>query len=469
MAPKSPRSPASAPSSKPDGAAKRPHDLVVWGASGFVGRLVTLYLAGLQARGTLKRRWAIAGRSPGKLEALQAELAERWPQLQLPPILVAESLDPDSIAQLAASTHVVLATVGPYALYGSQLVAACITQGTDYCDLTGELHWIRQMIDAHHELAQERGVRIVHGCGFDSIPSDLGVLMLQDEAQRRHKAPAHTVRYYLCKARGGFSGGTVASMAELLKQARRDIHVRSLLRNPYALNPAAPHGGRDTLPQQGLRYDERLAGWTAPFIMAAVNEPIVRRSNALLGFPWGRSFRYSESAWVGDGVGGALKGAAMVAGLAGFASAMLFGPSRSLLQRFVLPAPGEGPSAQTMARGYFKVLLTGQGAAADGTPFALEALIEDHRDPGYGSTAVMIAETGLALRESRTVPNGRKTRDGFGVLTTASAHGLGMALVERLRGAGMAWEVHEAGQAPAKAAPHSPTAREESSAGLASI
>ncbi|MGM0556157.1 MAG: saccharopine dehydrogenase family protein [Myxococcota bacterium] len=412
---------------------ERPFDIILYGATGFAGKLVAEYLA----RKNPDIDWAIAGRNAEKLGATKRDLVEQFPDVADISTVIADSLDRESLDELASQTRVVCTTVGPYAKYGDELVAACVEHGTDYCDLTGEVHWIRKMMDRHHAAAQESGARIVNCCGFDSIPSDLGTLMLQDFAEEHYDAKCDEVKFFLRGASGGFSGGTIDSMANLMEQAGKDPEIRKIVGHPYSLNPPGERKGPDGSLQQGPRYDEDIESWTGPFVMASVNEKIVRRSNALRDFEYGRDFKYSESVKLGSGVKGALSAGGMSAFMGGFAGAMAIKPTRKLLQRFVLPAPGEGPSQEDRENGYFKVELLGKGIAGDGWSFRVNGEVEADKDPGYGATAVMLGESALCLAQDviEDAPSG-------GILTPASA--MGMRLVERLREAGMTFDVREA-------------------------
>ncbi len=414
---------------------RRTYDLVLWGATGFVGRLVAEYLAG-DARGedVDKLRWAIAGRSRPKLEALRAELAGIDDELAELPILVGDSFDRASLDAITEQAHVVCSTVGPYAKYGNELVASCVAHGTDYCDLTGEPQWIRRMIDRHHNDARASGARIVHCCGFDSIPSDLGTLMLQEFALSEYGRPCEQVKFFVKGARGGMSGGTLASMSNLMEEAAKDREILRVVGHPYSLNPPDERHGPDGSVQQGPRHDPDIDAWTGPFVMAAVNEKIVRRSNALLDFRYGRDFRYGESMRIGKGVKGAIGAGGFAAGMGSFAGLMAVKPTRKLLEKFALPSPGEGPSRDKIEGGYFEIELFGRGRTATDEPFELTGRVHADKDPGYGATAIMLGESALCL----AFDDAPTDLDG-GVLTPASA--MGMRLVERLREAGLIFSV----------------------------
>ena len=399
----------------------REHDIVLHGATGFVGALVAAYLAGAAHADV---RIALSGRSREKLERTRAELpssAQGWP------LVVADAADPTALAALAASTRVVVSTVGPYATYGLPLVEACARAGTHYADLTGEVLFVREAIDRCDALARESGARIVHSCGYDSVPSDLGVLLLHEAA-----GELADVRL-VATVKGGISGGTVASMRAQMDAMRHDPAARRLAADPHALSPdpaaePAPVQPPDAGPPGRLRDGT----WTAPFIMAGYNTRIVRRSNALTDWSYGRGLRYGELMGCGRGVRGAAAAGGVTAGLvgalAGISAAMTTAPTRALLDR-VLPAPGSGPSAATRAAGWFRSEL--HAVASGGRRF--RAVVAGPGDPGYAATAVMLGESALCLAEDAT-------RDRAGSLTPATA--MGTALVERLRKAGHTYDVH---------------------------
>lgn len=367
---------------------KRDFDLILWGATGFTGRLVAEHL--LREGEARKLRWAVGGRNPDKLGAMLAGIGA--PGV---PVVVGDSHDPRSLAELARRTRAICSTVGPYALHGSELVAACADSGTHYCDLSGEVHWMRHMIDAHEARAMASGARLVHACGFDSIPSDLGCLFLQQQAVERYGRPCSAVKLFVRRMKGTFSGGTVASMLNALEAARRSPEDRRIMGNPYALNPAGERSGPDGSDQARPLRDPDADGWTAPFVMAAVNTRIVRRSHALLGWPWGRRFRYAESVMTGDGVAGLARATALTAGLAGFMAAASVGPARAVMNRLFLPQPGQGPDEAAREAGGFEMLLVGRHPAAPRRH--IQARVTGRRDPGYGATARMLGEAAMCL------------------------------------------------------------------------
>jgi short subunit dehydrogenase-like uncharacterized protein len=408
-------------------------DLIVWGATGFTGRLVAEHLA--RAQDTHRARWALAGRDRARLEQLRGSLVSLHPSCAELPILLGDARDAASLDALVARTRVILTTVGPYSRHGSALVAACVRSGTDYCDLTGEVQWMRKMIDAHHAQARESGARIVHTCGFDSIPSDLGVLMLQEYMREQHGSPCGRVRLYVTKMRGGFSGGTVASALQTMDDVQADPSLRRVLGNPHGLDPEPGRSRPEEKDQLGVRYSEELGQWTGPFMMSGVNTRVVRRSNALLGHPWGRDFLYSEVSAYGPGPRGLLTASGVTAGLGAFMALSSVPALRRQLERRVLPAPGEGPSAEERERGFFEMRLVGEGTSArTGRPVTLEGKVAASGDPGYAATARMLSEAALCLAFDDLPAEG-------GVLTPATS--MGMRLVERLRRGGMTFDVKE--------------------------
>lgn len=373
-------------------------DLIVFGASGYTGRLVAEYL--VQAYGNDSAlRWAMAGRDLAKLAAVRDAIGAPADT----PLVVADTGDAASLRALVARTRAVLTTVGPYQLYGEPLVAACAEAGVDYVDLCGEPAWMRRMIDAHSAAAQQSGARIVFSCGFDSIPFDLGVFFLQQAAKARFGVPLQRIKGRVRQLKGTFSGGTAASLKATLAAAKADPSVLQLLVNPFALapgfnGPAQPAGDRPA-------YDEALGSWAAPFIMAAINTRNVHRSNFLLGHAYGADFVYDEMLLTGPGD----KGKAIAEAVAA---------DRSLASDSA-PKPGEGPTREERESGHYDLLFVGE--TADGR--TLRAGVTGQRDPGYGSTSRMITESALCLLRDATQTPG-------GIWTTAPA--MGEALIRRL-------------------------------------
>ena len=400
-------------------------DVVVWGATGFTGALVAEYLRDKYGVGG-DLRWAIAGRSPDKLAQLKQRLGEDCGAL---PVLQADSHDEASLRDMAGKTRVVITTVGPYALHGEKLVSACVENGTHYCDLAGETQFIRRMIDAYANGARESGARVLHCCGFDSVPSDIGVWYLQTEARRLRGSTCNSIKLLVKAAKGGLSGGTYSSMFNLMEEARNDRELARMITHPYSLNPAGERDGPDTREQQDIRFDEDLKAWTAPFLMASVNVRVVRRSNALMGYPWGKDFRYDEAVLSGKGAAGWLKAAAMTAGLGALVAGASFDWSRNLLRGRFLPKPGEGPTQEERQAGFFTLVLAGH--LPDGS--LIKARVTGDRDPGYGSTAKMLAECGVCLAQDDLGVEG-------GVWTPAAA--MAEPLIGRLRAnAGLTFDI----------------------------
>lgn len=402
---------------------ERAHDLVLFGASGFVGTLVAGYLAEHAPEGT---RIALAGRTRAKVELVRADLpgaARSWP------VLVADSADAAALAELASSTRAVVTTVGPYARYGLPLVEACARAGTHYADLTGEVLFVRDAVDAVDAVAQESGAKIVHACGYDSIPSDLAVLELARRAAADGAGGLTDVQT-VATARGGFSGGTIDSLRAQVAAIKQRPELRRIAGHPYALSPDRAAEPDTRQPRDATPPTRTADGrWAAPFVMAPFNTRIVRRSNALADFAYGRGFSYGEVMAAGSGITGAITAGAITGGLGAVLAGMSFGPTAALLDK-VLPAPGEGPDAAARARGFFRMVIT--GTTESGRRY--RSVAAGKGDPGYAATAVMLGEAGLSLALD-DLP------DRAGSLTPATA--FGEVLVDRLRAAGHTYEVTE--------------------------
>ncbi|HEX5277018.1 MAG TPA: saccharopine dehydrogenase NADP-binding domain-containing protein [Fluviicoccus sp.] len=399
------------------------HHIVVFGATSFVGQILTHYLWQRHGLGG-EVSWALAGRSLGKLEQVRASLG---PQAAALPLIVADAANESELRSLCAQTRVIVSTVGPYALYGSPLVKVCAETGTDYCDLTGEVQWIARMIAEHETTAQKSGARIVHCCGFDSIPSDLGVHFLQQHATQKFGQPCSTIKLRIKNMRGGASGGTVASMLNVVQESVKDPSVRKLMSNPYALCPGV----------QGVRqpnvtlaeYDEDARSWLAPFVMAGINTRVVHRSN-LVGGNYGADFRYDEAMMTGSGFKGRAIATGIGAGLAGFLASAALPPTRFLLEK-VVPQPGEGPTPEEQEKGGYDFRFFGR--TANGQKIVVK--VTGDRDPGYGSTAKMLGEAAVCLALETD-----KAKVGGGFWTPATA--FGDKLVKRLVDhAGLTFEV----------------------------
>ena len=399
-------------------------DVIVFGASGFTGRLVAEYLNARHGVGG-ELAWAMAGRNLAKL----AEVRDGLGIAAALPLVAADAADADSMDRLVRRAKLVITTVGPYQHHGEHLITACARAGTDYVDLCGEPLWMAQMIPKLQGPAAASGARIVFSCGFDSIPFDLGVLYLQDEMQRRFGAPASRVRGRVRVMKGTMSGGTAASALATFERIAAEPALAGTMADPFALTPgfrgpAQPEG-------ESAQYDEVAEAWTGPFVMATINTKNVHRTNALRGHPWGRDFIYDERMLTGTGPRGAQR-ARVLARNAKLQNLLLgLRPARSLIRRFALPQPGQGPDRAAREAGRYELLFIGQ--TADGR--SLRAVVKGDRDPGYGSTSKLIAESALCL-----VQEVDRSATPGGVWTPGAA--MGLAAARRLQArAGLSFEI----------------------------
>ena len=398
----------------------RDHDIVVYGATGFVGLLTAKYLA---EHAPSDVRIALGGRSEAKLAKARSELGVDWP------LVVADSQDREAVGRLARSARVVATTVGPYFKYGKPLVEACAEAGTHYADLTGEVLFMRWSIETADAAARASGARIVHTCGFDSIPSDIGTLLLHEAAEAGDHGELGETALVVKAMRGGASGGTIDSLRTAVDTVKKDSGSRRILADPYALSPdrdADPDPGQERDSLKPFR-DDRLGGWLAPFVMGSVNSRVVRRSSALQGHAYGGSFRYRELMLTGSGPLGLAKAGGVAGGIAGVFAGLATPGARQLLDR-VLPDPGEGPSEKTREKGFFNIDI--HTTTSSGKRLRCE--IRAPGDPGYKATAVMLGESALCLAQD-DLP------EKAGVLTPATA--MGGALAERLKAAGHTYRV----------------------------
>jgi short subunit dehydrogenase-like uncharacterized protein len=376
-------------------------DIVVYGATGFTGQLVAEYLAA-HYKGDSSLKWAMAGRSKDKLASVRDAIGAPSDT----PLIVADASDPASLKPMVAQTKSVITTVGPYQLYGADLLAACVEAGVDYFDLCGEPIWMRQMIETHEAAAKASGARIVFSCGYDSVPFELGVFCAQDEAKKVFGAAVSRVKGRVRAMKGTLSGGTAASMKATFVATARDLSLVAILRNPFALTPGFE--GPKQPPGNKPIFDEELNSWNAPFVMATINTRNVHRSNVLMGFPYGRDFVYDEMMATGPGE----KGEETARRIAAAINAEKMGASNA-------PKPGEGPSKEERENGFYDLLFV--AFAPDGRQ--ARAVVKGDRDPGYGSTSKMISECAICmLRDTPDV--------AAGIWTPGAA--MGHKLIKRL-------------------------------------
>ena len=385
-------------------------DLIIWGATGFTGKLVSEYVYKKYSNTDLK--WGIAGRNKGKVSDVAKQL-----NINENRIFIADCNDIESLIKLTSKTKVICTTVGPYAKLGTNLIEACIKTNTNYCDITGETQWIRKMIDKYHSKAKENKIKIINSCGFDSIPSDMGVFYSQKKFFEKTGKYANKINMRVAGAKGGISGGTYNSLSNVLEEARVDKEVRKTLINPYGLNPIDKQTGPDKADLQSVVFDKVSNSWIAPFVMAGINTKIVRRSHALIDFKYGADFSYDEATLSGIGFFGQVKGYLSLVPI--FLATRKKGSLIKNIVDYVLPKSGEGPSEKTRISGYYNLrfYLIHQNKTY------LSKVIGD-MDPGYGSTSKMLAESAVCLTLD-------KTPETYGILTPSV--GLGEPLLKRLQ------------------------------------
>ncbi|MDO8908772.1 MAG: saccharopine dehydrogenase NADP-binding domain-containing protein [Pseudohongiella sp.] len=376
----------------------RKFDIIVYGASGYTGRLVCEYLNNQYGvNGEVK--WAMAGRSRDKLEQVRDEIGVP----AAVPFVIADADNADSINAMVATTKVVITTVGPYQLYGSDLVAACAAAGTDYVDLCGEPAWMHDMIASHRAVAQASGARIVFSCGFDSIPFDLGVVFLQQKAMEKFDAPMTRVKGRVKTMKGGFSGGTLASLKATMAAAAKNPNVTKVMMSPFALTEGV--AGAEQPSGAAPVFDDDLNSWSAPFVMATINTKNIHRSNFLLDHVWGKDFVYDEMLLTGPGEQGEATANAVAADKSMAASTL---------------KPGDGPTKEERENGFYEVLFAGSNARGQ----RLTVSVKGDKDPGYGSTSKMIAESAVCLLRNPDAATG-------GIWTAGAA--MGALLIDRLQ------------------------------------
>jgi short subunit dehydrogenase-like uncharacterized protein len=364
-------------------------DIIIFGATSFVGQILTRYLLNqFPVEGEIK--WAIAGRSQSKLDELKASLGGTGEKLD---VLVADAADEDSLRFLCQSTRVVISTVGPYALYGEPLVKTCVALGTDYCDLTGEVQWIAKMLERYENEAKITGARIVNSCGFDSIPSDLGVYFLQQHAKKQFGETCSSIKMRVKKMKGAASGGTVASMTNIFKEVATNPALRKILADPYAICPPDHGNSARQNSMNRPQYDTDFNSWVAPFVMAVINTRIVYRSNVLVEGGYSQNFEYNEAMLTGKGIIGSSIAAGVGVGLGGFAMAAVIPPTRWAMEKFILPKPGEGPSPDAQEKGCYDLRFYGKTESGQ----EIRCKVTGDQDPGYGSTAKILGQAAACL------------------------------------------------------------------------
>ena len=385
-------------------------DIIIWGATGFTGRLVAEYI--FKNYSSEKLNWAIAGRDKKKLINVRDKIAD-----ENIPIIIADSFDEMSLTKMTQKTKVICSTVGPYSKYGSLLVKSCIKTNTHYCDLAGEAQWIRKIVDTYHQEAKNKKIRIVNSCGFDSIPSDIGVYFIHKNLPDVN-IKLDKISMRVSGFKGSLSGGTYASMNNIITEASKDSLIRKILTNPYGLNPEGQRSGPDKRDLNKVKYDEDSKSWIAPFMMAGINTKIVRRSNALSNYSYGKNFTYDESVMTGDGFKGRIKAIISVLPLI-----FLSAKPGSLLKRifnYFTPKPGQGPNENERENGYYSMRFY---IRYNDKSRALVRVTGD-RDPGYGSTSKMLAESAICLSKD-------SLKDTYGVITPSIA--MGDQILDRLQ------------------------------------
>ena len=409
------------------------YDLVIMGATGFTGKLVVEYLIENYGVENEEFTWAIAGRDINKLERLRSSFKYIDSNSNKIPRLVVDSHDTNSLDKMTSISRLVISTVGPYLKFGEALVESCVKNGTHYCDLTGEVPFIRRSIDAFDIKAKKNNCRIVHSCGFDSVPSDIGVLLLQMDSLKRFDKPCDEVNLYVRSIRGGLSGGTIDSMISIFKYMGSNPGHRKLLKSPFSLNPRESLKNNTWQPiLKSVKWDDDIQRWLCPFIMAGFNSRIVMRTNAITDYRYGIDFKYSEVSSYKKGLSGFLKAVVMFIGLVLIQISLKVRPLLWFLRKFFLPSPGEGPSKEIRDNGFFKLDIIGSMDNIKKIRFT----VTGEGDPGYSATAKMITESALSiLLDQDRIPK------VSGVLTPAA--GIGVVLAERLNDKGFNFSINE--------------------------
>ena len=403
------------------------------GATGFTGKLVVEYLIKNYGIENENFTWAIAGRDKNKLERVRSSLRDIDSNSNKIPTLIVDSHDTISLDKMTSISRLVISTVGPYLKFGEALVESCVKNSTHYCDLTGEVPFIRKSIDAFDLKAKKNNCRIVHSCGFDSVPSDIGVLLLQMNSLKRFNKPCDEVNLYVRSIRGGLSGGTIDSMISIYDYMGSNLDHQKLLKSPFSLNPRDSIKNNTRQPSlKSVKWDGDIQRWLCPFIMAGFNSKIVRRTNAIMDHRYGIDFRYSEVSSFKKGLTGFLKAMVMFIGLVIIQISLKVRPLLWFFRKFFLPSPGEGPSKEIRDNGFFKLDIIGSMDNIKKIRFT----VTGEGDPGYSATAKMITESALSiLLDEDRIPK------VSGVLTPAA--GIGVVLAERLNDKGFNFSINE--------------------------
>ena len=409
------------------------YDLVIMGATGFTGKLVVEYLIENYGVENEEFTWAIAGRDINKLERLRSSFKYIDSNSNKIPRLVVDSHDTNSLDKMTSISRLVISTVGPYLKFGEALVESCVKNGTHYCDLTGEVPFIRKSIDAFDIRAKKNNCRSIHSCGFDSVPSDIGVLLLQMDSLKRFDKPCDEVNLYVRSIRGGLSGGTIDSMISIFNYMDSNPGHRKLLKSPFSLNPRESLKNNTWQPiLKSVKWDDDIQRWLCPFIMAGFNSRIVMRTNAITDYRYGIDFKYSEVSSYKKGLSGFLKAVVMFIGLVLIQISLKVRPLLWFLRKFFLPSPGEGPSKEIRDNGFFKLDIIGSMDNIKKIRFT----VTGEGDPGYSATAKMITESALSI-----LLNQDRIPKVSGVLTPAA--GIGVVLAERLNDKGFNFSINE--------------------------
>ena len=407
------------------------NDLIVFGATGFTGKLVIEYLIKNYGTKNKKFTWAIAGRDKAKLEELKQSFIGIDSQSVNIETYVADSFNSQSLDILTSSCRIIISTVGPYLKYGLPLVEYCVKNHTNYCDLTGEVPFIRESIDLFHEKALNNKCRVIHSCGFDSIPSDLGVLLLQKNSLKRFNKVCEKVNLYVRSISGGVSGGTISSMINIIKYIRSHPDKRNVLKSPYSLNPIDKINNSIRQPVlKSVRWDNSFNKWISPFLMSGINTRVVQRTNAIAEFSYGKNFRYNEVSSFDSGLNGFLKAFNMLMTLFFLQLSLRTKLLIWILKKTIFPKPGEGPSKHKMKNGFFKMKIIGFMNKIRKN----SVTVTGDSDPGYSATAKMLTESAICI-----LLNENKIPKKYGVLTPAS--GIGLILIERLKEKGISFTI----------------------------